>query len=111
MRNTGPSMAVRNLVLMRDYGRCVVCWSQRAEQIQHRRPRGMGGSRDPRVNMPANLLSICCDCHRHAELNRSDSYDRGLLLHDVAAAEETPVLTDHRGLVRYFNDGTQVQVS
>lgn len=62
-RDTGPVRTTRDLVMERDDFRCVVCgrsifavpeWS-----IHHRRNRGAGGSSDPRINAPSNLLLVC----------------------------------------------------
>lgn len=63
---TGPTKATRALVWERDNGRCVAC-GKPAEELQHVRCRGMGGSRNPAINSPANLVWLCRPCHRLAE--------------------------------------------
>lgn len=65
-RDTSPSAKVVALVFQRDEGRCFRCglpvrfadrgvgWS-----TQHRRAKGMGGSRRPDTNQPQNLIVLC----------------------------------------------------
>lgn len=52
----------------------------RAEQMHHRRARGMGGSRKKDTNSPANLLYICAPCHIAIESFRAVARARGLLI-------------------------------
>jgi 5-methylcytosine-specific restriction protein A len=59
MRYTGFPPAVKAMIEARSLGLCEVCAMHPAEVIHHRRPRGMGGSRDPVTNSPANALHIC----------------------------------------------------
>lgn len=58
-RNTGPDPETQALVMERDGWRCVMCGSDVALTVHHRRNRGKGGSSDPAVNSPANLLTMC----------------------------------------------------
>jgi hypothetical protein len=103
-RNTGPAPEIVEAVLIRDRWSCVRCgrciaggergrdWS-----IQHRIPRGMGGSRDERLNLPANLLVLCGSgvtfCHGWVESNRTAALLAGLLLHRIQDPTEAPVQT------------------
>lgn len=103
-RDTGPTRKVRGLVAERDKGRCQLC-QHPTDHLHHRRARRMGGSSDPTTNLPANLLSVCADCHQQIELNRSDSLDAGLLLHAGEEPERVPLLT-YLGSVWLRNDGT-----
>jgi hypothetical protein len=75
-RDTGPSRAVRKLVLARDGYACVCCgrdvwWG--LYSLQHRRARAAGGSRRRDTNSPANLITLCGHattpdgCHAWAE--------------------------------------------
>ena len=46
---TGPSRETLALLAERSGGRCELCGAA-GEHTHHRRPRGMGSSRDPRIN-------------------------------------------------------------
>jgi hypothetical protein len=101
-QKTGVSAEVAQLVVARDLWSCVCCgrnvlglergvdWS-----IHHRIPRGMGGSRDPRLNLPANLLTTCGNgtqgCHGEIERLRAKSRARGLLVWRSQDPAEVPV--------------------
>ena len=45
--------------------------------IQHRKARSMGGTNDPSINSPANLIVLCgsgtTGCHGHVEVNRREA--------------------------------------
>lgn len=103
-RNTGPDKDTVDLVLKRDGYACVRCGHEiRGERgvgwsVQHRRPRGSGGSRDPRLNQPANLVILCgsavTNCHGEVEKNRAASRAYGYLVsqHSIADPADVPVL-------------------
>ncbi len=88
---TGPTRKTRQAVLRRDEGACVRCgktvYNTHAEQpvavysLQHRRARGMGGSRDPLTNSPENLITLCgtgvTECHGWVESNREEAREMG----------------------------------
>ena len=81
----------RDVVIGRDSGLCVAC-GQRFDEIHHRYRRGMGGSSDPEINSPANLICLCAFHHRHAESQRTDAAERfGYCVPNLAAAFLTPV--------------------
>jgi hypothetical protein len=65
---------IRRLIAERSGGLCETCGLLRAESIHHRTPRGMGGTRNPAIHSPANLLHMCGDgtrgCHGQAESRR-----------------------------------------
>ena len=81
---TGPTKQTRQRVLKRDDGKCVRCGAIVADpdtgvpflqySLQHRRPRGMGGSKDPVTNSLENLIVLCgsavTGCHGAVEVNR-----------------------------------------
>lgn len=89
-RRTGPTPAVRAIVLERAQNACEVC-GQRGEQIHHRRPRGNGGSRRPDTNRPPNLLVLCGHCHDEIEGNRTWARTLGRLLPQSADPATEPV--------------------
>lgn len=89
---------------LRFFGRCCRC-GRDGETIQHRIPRGMGGTRDPRINRPSNLLWVCGDgtrkCHGYMEnKGRAEAYEKGWLVARAADPREVPVvLWDGRRVV------------
>lgn len=100
---TGPTARQAELVLKRSRGVCEVCGSL-GEQIHHRKPRGMGGSKDPAINSPANLLLLCSRCHAGVESDRDDARERGLLVRFDSLPTVTPVLLQ-RGRVLLTDEG------
>jgi gp62 family protein len=83
-RRTGPSQETRRVVYERDQYRCARCGRHAGNgpmSIQHRRARGMGGSKSPNTNSPSNLILLCGDgvrgCHGHIEQNRSEARKAG----------------------------------
>jgi hypothetical protein len=88
----------RALVIARAGGVCEVCGEKptRDGSIHHRRPRGMGGTRNPEINSPTNLMYLCgsgtTGCHGWIESNRNDARVLGYLLRSGDDALETPVL-------------------
>jgi 5-methylcytosine-specific restriction enzyme A len=82
-RNTGPTAKVRQQIHARSRMRCERCGRSvifGGGEIHHRQPRGMGGSRRPETNDPANLVMLCDDCHRWVESNRREAYRTGWLV-------------------------------
>ncbi len=83
----------RRTVIARDAGVCMVCQHQ-YQEIHHRYRRGMGGTTDPAVNTPENLICLCRLHHRHAESFRTEARERtGLCIPSIDLAAVTPVLT------------------
>jgi hypothetical protein len=87
-RDTGPSVKTVALVWRRDAGCCVRCGKQCvfAERgtdwsLQHRRARGMGGTRRPDTNSPQSLIVLCgsatTGCHGWVESNRTVALSNG----------------------------------
>lgn len=76
---------VLNIIRERSGDLCEVCGKQ-AGQTHHRRPKGMGGSKDPATNCPSNLLRLCGganvtgNCHSWIESNRHRAFEEGLLV-------------------------------
>ncbi len=84
---TGFSKQVRDRILDRAQGQCEICWFAPAAQVHHRRARGMGSTRRPESNMPANGLALCLVCHLMVESNRELALENGWLVrqeHDPA---------------------------
>lgn len=89
---TGFPKAVRDLVKERSQGSCEVCGFGRAEQLHHRRARGMGSTRRPDSNTAANCLAACSECHAMIESRRTYAYDRGWLVRQHFPPEGVPVV-------------------
>ena len=115
MRNTGPSPFAVQLVLDRAGYSCEVCdhmvgdrrgvdWS-----IHHRRPRKMGGTRWPGINLPSNLLLACGSgvdgCHGVIESNRSGAVAAGWLVLSRTDPVTVAVLVKRDRWVYLTNDG------
>lgn len=105
------SRAVLVLLQARSEGLCEVCGRYPAANTHHRKPRGMGGSKDPAINQPSNLLRLCgsgtTGCHGVIESSRATAYRFGLLVHRWDHPAEVPVklltgwyLLDDEGGVR-----------
>lgn len=102
---TGPSEEVRQTVRNRDHHRCVLCGIPSGE-IHHRRPRGMGGTRQTWINLPANLVVLCRRCHTEVESRRERYRDLGFLIPMGDDTAEMIPLTYPDRFVFLFNDGT-----
>lgn len=83
---TGPTRTVRARVIWRDKSMCQWCGhhvdvSTGDYSLQHRRARGMGGSRLPDTNLTSNLVLVCgsatTGCHGHIESHRVEAIGRG----------------------------------
>jgi hypothetical protein len=63
--------------------------------IQHRKARGMGGTNDPSINSPANLIVLCgsgtTGCHGHVEVNRREAREYGWAVSQYADPHDVPV--------------------
>ncbi|MEV5819237.1 hypothetical protein AB0L22_08690 [Micromonospora haikouensis] len=107
-RDTGPTADVVAAVVARD-ARCVRCggvltgargvgWS-----VQHRRARGVGGTRRDDTNQPHNLILLCGSavdgCHGHVEQHRVEARDFGWAIRQTDDPAEVPVLHAAHGWV------------
>lgn len=103
--------AVRDTVYLRALFACERCGERDSDfSVHHRRPRGMGGSRDPLTDSAANLLLLCgsgtTGCHGWVEANRAAARDLGLLVRQGEDPATVPVQL-LRGLVLLTSDGYQ----
>lgn len=104
----------RQIVLERDGHCCVVCGRYIGPlddySLQHRRARGMGGSKRPDTNLPANLVTLCGHatspdgCHARVESHRDQARAHGLTLTQSQDPTQIPVHT-HRGWLLLDNEG------
>lgn len=97
---------VREIIRKRAKDRCEMCGAITAyHQIHHRRPRGMGGSKDPASGSPANGLWVHPGCHVKIESNREQAYEKGYLVRQGHDPSQIPVKI---GYLWYLlnNDGT-----
>lgn len=102
MRALQITKATRAIVAERSNDTCEVCGQEEATQMHHRRPRGMGGSRDARIHQPSMLLHLGNDCHHYIEHNRDEALDEGWLVKN--ANDDRPVRAQGR-YVRFDDDG------
>ena len=114
--DTGPDRATRDTVLERDDWRCVACGRVVLNQqfsVQHRRARGSGGSSDPRINAPSNLILLCGSatspggCHLWCERRNSEAEDLGYVVSLNSREDPASVPVHHAlfGLVYLLDDG------
>lgn len=108
--SAGVSRAVRSTVQARAAMRCERCGDNllwKAGHLHHRIPRGMGGSDDPRLAQPSNLLYVCSGCHGEIESHRADALESGWLVSQWSDPATTPVLVDHGSRWTYLTaEGT-----
>lgn len=111
-RATGPTRVVRDLVWERDGGACAWCGMtvyRGDHSLQHRRARGMGGTRRWDANSPANLVLVCgsatTGCHGHIEAHPGEAARRGFRVSQHADPAEVPVLYAGRVWVRLDHAG------
>ncbi|KLL11558.1 HNH endonuclease [Protofrankia coriariae] len=107
---------VRALVLARAGHRCESCgWYLlgRPYSVHHRRPRGMGGTRDQVAHSPINLLVLCgrdnaTGCHGLVHRNPDSAYDVGLLVRRGADPARVAITLPDGRRVLLGADGTYI---
>jgi hypothetical protein len=91
---------LRENVLARSGGVCECCGLERYESLHHRTPRGMGGSTDPALNSPANIVAVCghgtAGCHGKIEVSRAVATEYGWLVPRGQDPGTAPIL--YRGV-------------
>ena len=100
-RRTGPDLATVELVRWRDRDACRRC-RRAGEQIHRRKPRGMGGTRDPLINCPSNLVMLCRECHEWVEAHRTEARRQGWLVSRHADPRYQPI--DHEGQLLFLTE-------
>ncbi len=73
----------RATVLIRSGGCCERCGISLANvpaDVHHRRPRGMGGTRDPEIDAPENQVVLDRVCHTWIESHRAVATEQGWLV-------------------------------
>jgi hypothetical protein len=112
-RDTGPDRATRQLVLERDDWSCFCCGTPiigRDYSLQHRDSRGMGGSKNPLKNSPANLITLLgsatTECHGRVEGRHAADNVVGYWLKTGQIPADTPVLHWRLGPVLLGHDGS-----
>jgi hypothetical protein len=90
---------VRKTVLVRCEGRCERCGRWLANvpsSVHHRKARHMGGTSDPTINDPSNLVALCgtgtTGCHGWIESNRGTALTEGWLVSSWDDPARTPVI-------------------
>ena len=97
--------AVRLLVYERAHENCERCfrWA-RGGSAHHRFARGMGGSRDPRINDPRNIVLLCgsgvTGCHGWIEHHPEQGRQEGWLIDTLEEAQLDRPMADIAG--RWF---------
>lgn len=113
-RNTGPTLATKELLWARAGGRCELCGRDLTRGFpfsrHHRRPRGAGGSSVPWINDVTNLLLLCGSattpegCHAWVEKHRDYAYAKGWLIRMSSpyTPAEVPVVLEGTKTVVYL---------
>lgn len=116
-RDTSPDRPTRELVLERDDYTCAWCRRTILNQpysLQHRRGRGRGGSSNPRINAPSNLITLCGSatspggCHLRCEQRTAEAETFGFVvsLNSIHDPADIPVMHALYGRVYLADDGT-----
>lgn len=101
---------VKLLIKNRSKGKCEVCGSVALYfQIHHRRPRGMGGSKDSVVGSAANGIWVHPHCHSQIESHRNQARENGWLVPQSLNPAEVP-FKKYNGWVMLHEDGTYTMV-
>ncbi len=93
----------------RDNGNCARCGITLSGfySLHHRKPRGMGGTKDPRSDDPRNLIHLCgsgtTGCHGLIESHRAQAYETGWLLRSLGALDTALLAPDGRLITLHAN--------
>lgn len=112
--SSGIPPKVRELIYTRDghlCARCACSIVNAPSSIHHRKPRQMGGSKDPRISDPRNLIRVCgtgtTGCHNAIESYRAKAYDEGWLLRSLDDLDR-PLRTIYGTGIRLLANGSRV---
>lgn len=114
--DTGPDRNVRSLVMERDDWTCQRCGKAITEgveySLQHRLARGSGGTSDPAINSPANLIVLCgsatTNCHgavTNGDLIEATDLGYVIPLNRNLIPSQMPVFSYNHGLVYLDDEG------
>lgn len=103
---TGPDKDTVKLVLARAAESCERCGFAPPSQLHHRKPRGAGGTSDPAINLPSNLLALCAPCHLEVERDRDVAREQGWLVRNEHNPANRPVWLAGRGYCFLTDDGS-----
>lgn len=114
--SSGIPTGVRALVIHRDgpnCARCGVLVLNVPSSLHHRKPRQMGGTRDPRINDPRNLIRVCgtgtTGCHEWIESHRDEAREKGWLLRSLDDLSQ-PLVTLYGTRIMLSADGRREDV-
>lgn len=100
---TGFSKQVREIIAERAGGRCERCGRQTWDmQAHHRRARGMGSTKRPETNQPANGVWVDGECHAWIESHRTQALADGWLVRQSDTPASVPVF--RRGVWVWLSD-------
>lgn len=100
----------RDLIRKRAKDKCEVCGSLALyHQVHHRRPRGMGGTKDAVAGCAANGVWVHPHCHAMIESNRADALEKGWLVSQSQDPRKVP-FKKHDGWAVLHEDGTYTMV-
>ena len=96
----------RKLVLSRDGNKCIWCLGD-ADDVHHRAPKKMGGTKDEYIAFGlANLVSLCREHHSWVHAHPAEAYKLGFLVHSWEDPADVPiVLKPGSVLVKLTPDG------
>jgi len=97
----------RQVIRERAKNRCELCGTPVGmdAQIHHRKPRGMGGTKDDASRLACNGLFVHFRCHEKIERNREIALANGWLVRQSGDSQDQPVRL-HYGWVLLNADGS-----
>lgn len=116
-RDTGPDRSVKDIVDERDDWTCAFCGNSvfgRPFSRQHRVARGMGGTSNPALNRPSNIVLLCGSatspggCHLLCEQRNERMHELGFWLKNHEDPAKVPLAHAVHGWVFLADDGSVV---